>query len=72
MTKMQFLLSLHDKLTGLPRDEVEQRLNFYSEMIEDRMEEGLSEEEQYASLVHLSVLWAEQHGKNPREGIHEP
>lgn len=34
--------------------------------------EGLSEEEQYASLVHLSVLWAEQHGKNPREVIHEP
>lgn len=33
--------------------------------------ESLSEEEQYASLVHLSVLWAEQHGKNPREGLHE-
>jgi uncharacterized membrane protein len=45
MTKLKFLLSLRDKLTDLPQDELEERLSFYSEMIEDRMEEGLSEEE---------------------------
>ena len=45
MTKIKFLLSLHDKLSGLPQDEVEERLNFYSEMIEDRIEEGFSEED---------------------------
>lgn len=45
MTKMKFILALNDKLLGLPKDEIEERLNFYSEMIEDRMEEGLSEEE---------------------------
>lgn len=44
MTKIKFLLSPHNKLAGLPQDEVEERLNFYSEMIEDRIEEGLSEE----------------------------
>ena len=33
--------------------------------------ESLTEKEQYAALVHLSVLWAEQNGKNPREGSHE-
>lgn len=45
MTKLSFLLALNEKLAGLPRDEVEERLRFYSEMIEDRMEEGLAEEE---------------------------
>ena len=54
MTKLQFLLALHDKLTGLPRDEVEERLNFYSEMIEDRMEDGLSEEEAVAAIGSVS------------------
>ena len=50
MTKLKFLLSLHDKLADLPQSEVEERLNFYSEMIEDRMEEGLSEEEAVAAV----------------------
>lgn len=50
MTKLKFLLSLQEKLSGFPQDEVEERLNFYSEMIEDRMEEGLSEEEAVAKL----------------------
>lgn len=33
--------------------------------------ESLSDKEQYAALVHLSVLWAENHGKKPGEGNHE-
>lgn len=50
MTKHKFLLSLRDKLSDLPQDEVEERLHFYSEMIEDRMEEGLSEEEAVSAV----------------------
>ena len=45
MTKLKFLLLLNERLSHLPSKEVEERLAFYSEMIEDRMEEGLSEEE---------------------------
>ena len=59
MTKIKFLLSLHDKLSGLPQDEVEERLNFYSEMIEDRMEEGLSEEDAVAAVGSVDEI-AEQ------------
>ena len=33
--------------------------------------ESLTEKEQYAALVHLSVLWAEHNGKNHGEGSHE-
>ena len=50
MTKAQFLKSLEERLSGLPREEREERLNFYSEMIDDRMEEGLSEEEAVSAV----------------------
>ena len=45
MSKQEFLAQLRKGLSGLPQDDIEERLTFYSEMIEDHMEEGLSEEE---------------------------
>lgn len=45
MNKQEFLARLRQGLAGLPQDEIEERLAFYSEMIDDRMEEGLSEEQ---------------------------
>lgn len=45
MSKNEFLSALQKGLSGLPGDEIEERLNFYSEIIEDRMEEGIPEEE---------------------------
>ena len=45
MGKQEFLDQLRKQLSGLPQADIEERLNFYSEMIDDRMEEGLSEEE---------------------------
>ena len=45
MHKPEFLDALRDKLSGLPQADIEERLTFYGEMIDDRMEEGLSEEE---------------------------
>ena len=45
MTKQEFLSGLKAKLSGLPQEDVEERLGFYAEMIEDYTEEGLSEEE---------------------------
>lgn len=59
MTKLKFLLSLHDKLSDLPQDEVEERLNFYSEMIEDRMEEGLSEKEAVSAVGSVEEIAAQ-------------
>ena len=44
MKKQEFLKKLRIKLSGLPSDEIEGRLEFYSEMIDDRIEEGVSEE----------------------------
>ena len=50
MRKQEFLAGLRDGLSGLPQDEVEERLTFYSEMLDDRMEEGLSEEDAVAAV----------------------
>lgn len=59
MTKVRFLLSLHDRLSGLPQDDVEERLSFYSEMIEDRIEEGVSEEQAVAELGSVDEVAAQ-------------
>ena len=45
MDKKEFMSELKEKLCGLPKKELEERLSFYGEMIDDRIEEGLSEEE---------------------------
>ena len=50
MTKIQFMLALNEKLSALPKNEIEERLTFYSEMIDDRIEEGMSEEEAVAAI----------------------
>lgn len=50
MTKTDFLLELTSRLSFLPREEVEEQVSFYSEMIDDRMEAGLSEAEAIAQI----------------------
>lgn len=44
MNKEYFLIELREKLSGLPQEEIEERIAFYNEMINDRMEDGLTEE----------------------------
>lgn len=67
MTKLKFLISLHDRLSGLPAKDIEERLNFYSEMIEDRMEEGLSEEEAVAQVGSIDEIAAQIAAEIPAE-----
>ena len=50
MNKEQFLQAVRRRLAGLPDRDVEGALAYYREMIEDRMEDGLSEEEAVAAL----------------------
>ena len=56
MTKREFLLSLRKCLHGLPAQEVEQQLHYYSEMIDDGIEEGLSEEEAVGQIGDLEEI----------------
>ncbi len=45
MNKQEFTERLINGLSCLPKEDMEERLSFYTEMIDDRMEEGYSEEE---------------------------
>ena len=59
MTKLEFILALNERLSGLPADDVRERLNFYSEMIEDRVEEGISEEDAVAAVGSVDEIAAQ-------------
>lgn len=50
MNKQEFLHTLKAKLSGLPQQDITDRLDFYSEMIDDRIEEGMTEEEAVLAL----------------------
>lgn len=50
MSKQEFLAALQEGLSGLPQNDVEERLTFYSEMIDDRVEEGLTEEDAVSEM----------------------
>lgn len=43
MCKAEFIALLRERLRGLPERDLEERIGFYAEMIDDRMEEGLTE-----------------------------
>ena len=54
MLKYEFLGILQRELYNLPKNEIKEQLNFYSEIIDDGIEEGLSEEEAITELEHIN------------------
>ena len=56
MNKEQFLLQLGEKLASLPYSEVRRSLDFYKEIIDDRIEDGMTEEEAVTSLESIDVI----------------
>lgn len=56
MTKREFLTELREALAGLPQRDIDERIAFYSEMIDDRMEEGLPEQEAVAAVGSVSDI----------------
>ena len=57
MTKQEFLSTLGVKLSNLPRKDTAERIKFYEEMIDDRVEDGLSEEEAIAELGTVDEIY---------------
>ncbi len=45
MNKQEFVNQLYSKLASLPKKYIEDQINFYIEMIDDRVEDGATEEE---------------------------
>lgn len=59
MNKQEFLWALRGALSDLPEADVRASLEYYAEMIDDRMEEGITEVEAVAALGTVSSV-AEQ------------
>ena len=59
MTKLEFISSLYERLSGVPKKELEDRVSFYVEAIEDRIEDGLSEEDAVADVGSVDSIAAE-------------
>ena len=56
MTKQEFLLELEKALEGLSENEINERLNFYSEIIDDRIEDGVSEEDAVLAFGNVEKI----------------
>ena len=56
MTKHEFLSALRDRLLGLSAEDLERSLEYYSESIDDRMEDGLTEEEAVAAMGSIDEI----------------
>ena len=59
MLKQEFLALLRDALCGLPQRDIDERLTFYSEIIDDRMEDGLPEEEAVAAVGSVDEIFTQ-------------
>jgi len=61
MTKNEFMNALRsrEELFGLPEEDIARSLSFYEELINDRMEEGMSEEEAVADVGNPKEIAAQ-------------
>ena len=67
MKKHEFLDQLHKALSGLPPQEIDEQLIYYSEMIDDKMEEGINEEEAVAQIGPIEEIAAQFKTELPRK-----
>ena len=56
LTKHEFLKRLEKAIRKLPKEERNRFLSYYKEMIEDRVEDGLTEEQAVAEMEDISVI----------------
>jgi len=65
MNKKEFLAALCSGLSGLPEEDVQRTLDFYSEMIDDHMEDGMSEGEAVAAVGPVRDIVAQIFAETP-------
>ena len=56
MLREEFIIKLKNKLSGIPNDDLEKTIEYYNEIINDKIEEGVSEEEAVNSLGMLDDI----------------
>ena len=66
MKRSEFLEELKARLWGMPEGDIQNSLDYYSEMIDDRMEDGLPEEEAVAAVGDLDEIVKQILSETPR------
>lgn len=56
MTKQDFLNNLKNRISQLPSSEIQKSLDYYSEMIDDRVEDGMTEEDAVNALGDINKI----------------
>ncbi len=58
MTRAQFLNDMYRRLcgNGMDKDQAEQHLTYYAEMLADRMEEGMTEDQAVSSMENVDTI----------------
>ncbi len=56
MTKLEFIETLREKLFFLPKEDLEERISFYSEGIEDRIEDGFIEADAVSQMGEIDDI----------------
>ncbi len=59
MNKEQFLSAIKIKIQGLPQNDIEKSLDYYAEMLDDRIEEGMTEEQAVMALGSVDEIVAQ-------------
>ena len=66
MRKKEFLEKLRTSLWAMPEADKQRSVDYYAEMIDDRMEDGLSEEEAVAAIGDLDEIVKQILNESPR------
>lgn len=69
MKKQEFLDALRAHLMGLPPRDIEEQVRFYGEMIDDRLEEGISEEEAVLAIGSPDAVAEEITAQTPLSAL---
>lgn len=69
MRKNEFLDKLRASLWAMPEADIQRSLDYYSEMIDDRMDDGLSEEEAVAAIGDLDEIVKQILTESPRPPV---
>ena len=56
MNKVEFFALLRQELAGLPKEEVDERCSFYEEIINDKIDEGKTEEQAISELDSVQTI----------------
>ena len=71
MDKKTFLDELRNRLSFLPKDELERTIAYYNEMISDRIDTGMSEEEAVKAVGSIDEIVESVRAEGNYQGVKE-